>query len=302
MKPRPLQPATGTTRGASAFAPRSPETARARQPRRTSDRPSADPRATLRGLKIAGGCRHGVRFFILPPPSARPSGSPPVRNPRRALSRPAHRVPVRRAARPPPACSTAGRPAGGRGVRRRFAAPARSTSSAVSSGACWPSRARPWVCACAPGRTPCPRRPSSRSTEGSFRTRGRIAFAKDRDVVAVEIDTSADASARELEKAGVDVQPCSDTLAIIQDKFAQKEHFQKAGVPLGPFQSVESEEQLARRGVRVPPDAQVAAHRRRQRDAVARTEADVKRRWRNSVGSRKACTARSGSRSSASSQ
>ena len=72
-------------------------------------------------------------------------------------------------------------------------------------------------------------------------------------MVTVEIEHIDVAALRELEKAGVDVQPCSDTLAIIQDKFAQKEHFQKAGVPLGPFQSVESEEQLAAAATRRLP-------------------------------------------------
>ncbi len=46
------------------------------------------------------------------------------------------------------------------------------------------------------------------------------------------------------------VVPCSATIAIIQDKFAQKEHFAAAGVPLGAFCALRSEkdaEEAARR-------------------------------------------------------
>ena len=78
-------------------------------------------------------------------------------------------------------------------------------------------------------------------TEGSYGDRDDIiAFAKDCDVVTVEIEHIDTAALKELEEMGVDVQPTSKTLAIIQDKFAQKEHFQAAGVPLGDFAAVSS--------------------------------------------------------------
>jgi phosphoribosylaminoimidazole carboxylase len=48
-----------------------------------------------------------------------------------------------------------------------------------------------------------------------------------------------------LEDMGVDVQPTSHTLSIIQDKLAQKVHFQAAGVPLGDFVAVDDDLQLA---------------------------------------------------------
>ena len=83
-------------------------------------------------------------------------------------------------------------------------------------------------------------------TKGSFQNREDIlAFAKDCDVVTVEIEHIDVSALKELEDAGVDVQPTSGTLAIIQDKFAQKEHFKKAGVPLGDFASVADEAELS---------------------------------------------------------
>ena len=83
-------------------------------------------------------------------------------------------------------------------------------------------------------------------TKGSFQSREDIlAFAKDCDVVTVEIEHIDVSALKELEDAGVDVQPTSGTLAIIQDKFAQKEHFKKAGVPLGDFASVADDAELS---------------------------------------------------------
>ena len=77
------------------------------------------------------------------------------------------------------------------------------------------------------------------ATEGSFQSRDDVlAFASDCDVVTVEIEHIDVAALEELEAMGVDVQPTSRTLAIIQDKFRQKEHFAAAGVPLGEFRSI----------------------------------------------------------------
>ena len=74
---------------------------------------------------------------------------------------------------------------------------------------------------------------------GSFRDKETVkAFAKECDVVTVEIEHIDVEALRELAAAGVDVQPTPETLATIQDKYAQKVHFQKAGVPLGPFADV----------------------------------------------------------------
>jgi phosphoribosylaminoimidazole carboxylase len=85
------------------------------------------------------------------------------------------------------------------------------------------------------------------ATVGSFTNKEDIVkFVKDCDVLTVEIEHVDVSALRELEAAGVDVQPCSKTLAIIQDKFAQKQHFANAGVPLGEFASVADEKELER--------------------------------------------------------
>ena len=207
------------------------------------------------------------------------------RDPRRALSRPAHRVPVRRAARP-----AAGLFDGGKGDRPVDAVSADGLPRTAKIGILGGGQlGRMLAIAGAPmgvrvrSLDPNPVSPASIvaiPTEGSFQDAADvIAFAKDCDVVTVEIEHIDVAALRELEKAGVDVQPCSDTLAIIQDKFAQKEHFQKAGVPLGPFQSVESEEQLAAAAKAFGFPLMLKSRRMAydgKGNAVARTEADVK--------------------------
>lgn len=92
---------------------------------------------------------------------------------------------------------------------------------------------------------PAPAAVASKHTLGSYQNRDDvIAFAKDCDVVTVEIEHIDTKALKELEDMGIDVQPTSRTLSIIQDKYAQKEHFAKAGVPLGDFKSVADEAEL----------------------------------------------------------
>ena len=67
---------------------------------------------------------------------------------------------------------------------------------------------------------------------GSFRDKAAVkAFAETCDVVTVEIEHIDVEALRELSAAGVDVQPTPETLATIQDKYAQKVHFTNAGGP-----------------------------------------------------------------------
>ena len=92
---------------------------------------------------------------------------------------------------------------------------------------------------------PAPAAVASKHTLGSYQNRDDvIAFAKDCDVVTVEIEHIDTKALKELEDMGVDVQPTSATLSIIQDKYVQKEHFAKAGVPLGDFASIAGEDEL----------------------------------------------------------
>ena len=80
---------------------------------------------------------------------------------------------------------------------------------------------------------------------GSFRDKAAVkAFAETCDVVTVEIEHIDVEALRELSAAGVDVQPTPETLATIQDKYAQKVHFTNAGVPLGPYADCPNEAAL----------------------------------------------------------
>ena len=116
-------------------------------------------------------------------------------------------------------------------------------------------------------------------TEGKFNDRDDvIAFAKDCDVVTVEIEHIDVGALKELEDMGIDVQPTSKTLAIIQDKFAQKEHFQKAGVPLGDFQSVADQAELDAAAEKFGFPLMIKSRRMAydgKGNAVAKTSADV---------------------------
>ncbi len=78
---------------------------------------------------------------------------------------------------------------------------------------------------------------------GSFRDPQKIAeLAQACDVVTVEIE-HVDADALEaLEKQGVSVQPSSKTIRLVQDKYAQKQHFDALGIPLAPFVDVPNEQ------------------------------------------------------------
>ncbi len=77
---------------------------------------------------------------------------------------------------------------------------------------------------------------------GSFRDPAKIAeLAALCDVVTVEIE-HVDANALEtLEKQGIVVQPSARTIRLIQDKYAQKEHFANHNIPLAPFLDVPDE-------------------------------------------------------------
>src|SRR4051794_27409704 len=84
---------------------------------------------------------------------------------------------------------------------------------------------------------------------GSFRDPQKIAeLSQVCDVVTVEIE-HVDADALEtLEKKGVRVQPSATTIRLIQDKYAQKEHFNVMGIPLAPFIDVPDEQGAYRAG------------------------------------------------------
>lgn len=78
--------------------------------------------------------------------------------------------------------------------------------------------------------------PTDRVITGSLKDADKIKeLAANADVVTVEIEHVNVEALAELEATGVNVQPSSRVLGIIRDKYIQKNHFSKHGIPLGPF-------------------------------------------------------------------
>ncbi|GJN38017.1 hypothetical protein PR202_gb27023 [Eleusine coracana subsp. coracana] len=65
-------------------------------------------------------------------------------------------------------------------------------------------------------------------------------FAKRCGVLTVEIEHVDAATLEKLEKQGVDCEPKASTIMTIQDKYRQKKHFSKFGIPLPDFVEVET--------------------------------------------------------------
>lgn len=84
---------------------------------------------------------------------------------------------------------------------------------------------------------------ASQSVKGHFRDADNVRdFASKVDVLTVEIEHVDAQTLIMLEEEGaVDIQPSAKTIAIIQDKFAQKEYFKKSGVPVGEFCDIPNE-------------------------------------------------------------
>jgi len=81
---------------------------------------------------------------------------------------------------------------------------------------------------------------------GSFRDKEAVlAFAAGCDVVTVEIEHVDVGALEELVAAGVEVQPLPATIAVIQDKCAQKAFFAERGVPVPDFVPLATEEEVA---------------------------------------------------------
>ena len=96
-----------------------------------------------------------------------------------------------------------------------------------------------------PTEPSCPASIAAEQTIGSFRDKAAVLeFAKDCDVVTVEIEHIDCDALDELVKNGIDVQPTPKTLRTIQDKYAQKVHFRDNNVKIGPFMDVPDEAQL----------------------------------------------------------
>ncbi|PIN26621.1 Phosphoribosylamidoimidazole-succinocarboxamide synthase [Handroanthus impetiginosus] len=73
-------------------------------------------------------------------------------------------------------------------------------------------------------------------------------FAKRCGVLTVEIEHVDAATLEKLEKQGVDCQPKASALRIIQDKYLQKVHFSRHGIPLPKFMQIDDLESAKRAG------------------------------------------------------
>ncbi|KAL5768200.1 hypothetical protein ACOSQ2_014983 [Xanthoceras sorbifolium] len=73
-------------------------------------------------------------------------------------------------------------------------------------------------------------------------------FAKRCGVLTVEIEHVDVATLEKLEQQGVDCQPNASTIRIIQDKYLQKVHFSRHGIPLPDFMQIDDFEDARRAG------------------------------------------------------
>lgn len=84
---------------------------------------------------------------------------------------------------------------------------------------------------------------------GSFDDSANVQeFAKRCGVMTVEIEHVDAATLDKLERQGVDCQPKASTIRIIQDKYLQKVHFSRHGIPLPEFMQIEDLESAERAG------------------------------------------------------
>ncbi|XP_058216018.1 phosphoribosylaminoimidazole carboxylase, chloroplastic-like isoform X2 [Rhododendron vialii] len=73
-------------------------------------------------------------------------------------------------------------------------------------------------------------------------------FAKRCSVLTVEIEHVNVATLEKLEQRGLDVQPKASTIRIIQDKYLQKVHFSRHGIPLPKFMKIDDPESAKKAG------------------------------------------------------
>lgn len=87
---------------------------------------------------------------------------------------------------------------------------------------------------------------ASLAVKGHFRDADSVRdFASKVDVLTVEIEhVNAETLVMLEDQGAADIQPSAKTIAIIQDKFAQKQYFKEFGVPLGEFSDIPNETAL----------------------------------------------------------
>lgn len=71
-------------------------------------------------------------------------------------------------------------------------------------------------------------------------------LAQNCDVVTCEIEHIGTQVLEKMEEEGINIQPSGRVVKIIQDKFVQKEHFSKHGIPLPPYMNIPSIDAMRR--------------------------------------------------------
>ena len=71
-----------------------------------------------------------------------------------------------------------------------------------------------------------------------------LKLAEHADVITLENEFVDANSLAELEKAGHTLFPTSKSIALVQDKYIQKQTLQEAGLPLSPFRAIDSREDI----------------------------------------------------------
>ncbi|CAM9732783.1 unnamed protein product, partial [Ectocarpus sp. 12 AP-2014] len=87
------------------------------------------------------------------------------------------------------------------------------------------------------------------AVEGSFRDADKInELAELCDILTVEIEHVNCEFLSDLEARGVKVQPSPRTISVVQDKYAQKEHFKEHGVPMPRYMDTPTEASVREAG------------------------------------------------------
>ncbi|KAL6838782.1 hypothetical protein ACP4OV_031496 [Aristida adscensionis] len=103
-------------------------------------------------------------------------------------------------------------------------------------------------------------------------------FAKRCGVLTVEIEHVDAVTLERLEKQGVDCEPKASTIMVIQDKYRQKKHFSKFGIPLPDFMEVATLQSIEEAGEALGYPLMVKSKRLAydgRGNAVAQTKQDL---------------------------
>ncbi|WP_281613589.1 5-(carboxyamino)imidazole ribonucleotide synthase [Flammeovirga sp. SubArs3] len=105
-----------------------------------------------------------------------------------------------------------------------------------------------------------------------------LEFAKDVDIVTIEIENVNTDALLEIQKQGTPVFPKPEHIALIQDKRVQKQFYQENNIPTSPFVLVENKEELVKHKDLLPAVMKIGKGGYDGRGVqVMRTEADFEK-------------------------